>query len=303
MRKSEGGEPSLRVFCIGWKDKEREFLTSLLQTDDGCFAVSGADGYDGGVQQVADDSYDVVLLDARRDEAKAFSILRQVAGQESNFAPVIMIAGSPDRVAEQRMIEAGAADVLAVDQLSPPLLKRAIRYVASKQRSKADLSRLTLHDPDTGLPTETLFWEVLSLALARAHRNKNFLAVLVIYIKDFTIAGEPLEGEGVAIAVQTVAVRLKNTLRASDTVARFHGNRFIVLAESMPESEGVQVAAERIVERLEEPVDIAGLRAKASCHIGISLYPVSGHSAEALVRSAEEAMIHAKEQGLGFHFL
>jgi diguanylate cyclase (GGDEF)-like protein len=303
MRKSEAGEPSLRVFCIGWNDEEREVLTGLLRTDDDSFAVFGTDSYDGGLQQIVDDPHDAVLLDARLDEEKALSILRQGTGQESSPAPVVVITGTPDRVAEQRMIEAGAADVLAVDQLSPPLLKRAIRYVVSKRQSETDLIRLTLYDPNTGLPTETLFWEVLSMALRRAHRNKDFLAVLIVDIEGFAISGEPLEREGADIAVQTVAGRLRNTLRASDTVARFHGNCFIVLTESMPESEGVQVVAERIIEQLEEPVEIAGLRAEASCHIGISLYPVSGHSAEALVRSAEEAMIHAKEQGLGFHFL
>lgn len=232
---------------------------------------------------------DVVLLDA--DGPAPFEGLARLAERDGFDTPVIVLFGDGQADAERRAIEAGAADALAWADLTPPLLLRSVRYCMDRARSRREVAQLALFDGETGLARAPLFWEVLSLAVRRARRNQDFLAVLAINLDNLADAPDP------RAAIREAAHRLTALLRASDTVARFDGDMLLVLVEGMPRVEDVQTVAERIIERIGEPMAMDGQEVRLSASLGISLYPTVALSPETLVGDATKAMHAAVEEG------
>ena len=97
--------------------------------------------------------------------------------------------------------------------------------------------------------------------------------------------------------LQQVAQRVAPLIRASDTLARFGGDEFVVLLNKMASQQAADIVAEKIVEVLKEPVDIDGHLLSATTSVGIAVYPEDGADAETLLRWADMAMYAAKKKG------
>lgn len=214
----------------------------------------------------------------------------------SRYGPVIGLVDTESAQVAEAALSAGAIDVIARTDLSAPVLRRALRYALARRESDRKLARLLLFDPDTGLPTQILFWEILSLAVRRGKRNRDFFAVLLIDIRNLPESSGD-EGSFQGLAMRELAERVLPILRASDTVARFDSQQLAILAESMPRVEDIQVVAEKIIEALTPLLASGGVSVKLDSAIGISLYPTSATSAEGLLSRAADAMFQARERG------
>ena len=247
---------------------------------------------DGVPGRLANGSVDVVLFDVGDCNMQSFDGLARISGVSGFEAPVIVLydqAGEGD--VERRAVEAGAGDALAWGDLTSALLRRAVRYCIDGARSRRDLAELALIDGETGLARSPLFWEILSLAVNRARRNQDFLAVLAVHLDNVHRAPNP------RAATREAAQRLSGLLRASDTVSRFDGDVLMVLVESMPRVEDIQTVAEKIIDRVAAPMAIGGESAEINPSVGISLFPTVSVSAEGLVSDATGAMSAAIEDG------
>jgi len=214
----------------------------------------------------------------------------------SRSGPVIGLVDSEASQVAQGALAAGATDVIAVGDLSGPLLRRALRYALARRESERKLARLRLFDPITSLPSQILFWEILSLAVRRAKRNRDFFAVLLVDIENLPDgAGE--EGPYRDLALRELAERISPILRGSDTVARFEQQQLAILAESMPRVEDIQIVAEKIIEEFGKPLATGGGPLSVNVAIGISLYPTSATGAEGLLSRATDAMLQSREHG------
>ncbi|HNB29273.1 MAG TPA: diguanylate cyclase, partial [Alphaproteobacteria bacterium] len=140
-----------------------------------------------------------------------------------------------------------------------------------------------------------LFWEILSLAVRRARRNRDFFSVLLI---DFNWSVLPVDvaDRAVPVLYRNFAQRIKALMRASDTVASFERSQIVVLAESMPRVEDVQIVAAKILSDINAPVAFEDRYLSVSAAIGIALYPTSGSTAEALISRASQALSSAMER-------
>ncbi len=252
-------------------------------------------GLDAVPGRLAQGGIDVVLFDAG---GAAPPSLEGLAGISSGGAdvPVIVLydaqdGGGAGGDVERRAVEAGAGDALAWGDLTPALLRRAVRYCIEGAQSRRNLAQLALIDGDTGLARSPLYWEILSLAVRRARRNQDFLAVLAVHLDNVDKAADP------RAALREAAQRLSSLLRASDTVSRFDGDVLMVLVESMPRVEDIQTVAEKIIEKVSEPMAIDGASIEITPSVGISMFPTVSVSAEGLVGDATGAMSAAVEDG------
>jgi diguanylate cyclase (GGDEF)-like protein len=189
------------------------------------------------------------------------------------------------------------------DRLVRDQVLRLEEVIAARTRgletANRQLRHLATHDVLTGLPNRVLLDDRLTQAMAHADRDKQSFAVLVCDLDRFKLINDSLGHRAGDELLQEVARRLTGVVRTIDTVARFGGDEFVLLASSIAEVEDAPRLAARAIEALQPPVSIGGIDVHTSVSIGIAIYPADGASIEALLAHADAAMYSAKQQGRG----
>lgn len=181
--------------------------------------------------------------------------------------------------------------------------------ITERKQAERAIHQLAYYDSLTGLANRVLFKDRLSNALSYAERYHQHLATLFIDLDRFKIINDTL-GHTVGDRLLThVAERLSESVRQSDSVgrhadhepthalARLGGDEFTILLTALPTPEDAGRVARRILEALAHPFSIDGHEIFISASIGISIFPSDGATVEALLKNADTAMYHAKEQG------
>ena len=171
-------------------------------------------------------------------------------------------------------------------------LELELRRAREQGRAKA------LQDALTGLPNRLLFNDRIETVIAEAHRTGEMFAVLFVDLDRFKNINDSL-GHGVGDQVLVgVAQRLRASVRASDTVARYAGDEFTLILRHIVQRDDVMRIAEKIVRVMEAPLTLAdGSELHITASIGVSFYPDDGATAERLLKHADVAMYSAKGMG------
>jgi diguanylate cyclase (GGDEF)-like protein/PAS domain S-box-containing protein len=166
----------------------------------------------------------------------------------------------------------------------------------ARQATEDEIRHRALHDPLTGLPNRILFLDRLELALARLRRGKSLAAVMFLDLDRFKLVNDSLGHHAGDEILTAVAPRLKQALRATDTVARFGGDEFGILLEDIDSELAATQAAERIAAVFARPFVLGSAEHFVTASVGIALAR-GGERADELVRDADTAMYRAKEAG------
>ncbi len=181
--------------------------------------------------------------------------------------------------------------------------------ITERKQAENAIHRLAYYDSLTGLANRVLFKDRLSNALAYAERHRLHLAALFIDLDRFKVINDTLGHTVGDLLLTHVAERLSESVRQSDSVsrhadhepshalARLGGDEFTILLTTLPHPEDAGRVARRILDSLAHPFSIDGHEIFISASIGISIYPSDGTTVEALLKNADSAMYHAKEQG------
>jgi diguanylate cyclase (GGDEF)-like protein len=153
------------------------------------------------------------------------------------------------------------------------------------------------HDPLTGLPNRMLLHDRINQAVALAARHKNKLAVFFLDLDDFKRINDSMGHSTGDKLLQSVARRLLDCVRGSDTVSRQGGDEFVVLLSELEKSEESAIAVKRMLHAVEKAHSIDERRLHVTTSIGVSIYPDDGLDAEALIGNADLAMYEAKGSG------
>ena len=170
-------------------------------------------------------------------------------------------------------------------------------------RKKADelITYQAYHDILTDLPNRVLFKDRLGLAVLQAKRNDSCLALLFIDLDRFKLVNDTL-GHGIGDQLlQQTALRLKACLRSGDTLARLGGDEFTAVLPELNDRQDAVVIAEKFLECLRLPFQLAGQSLHISASIGIAIYPGDGESLDELIRNSDIAMYHTKAEGKNGH--
>jgi len=169
--------------------------------------------------------------------------------------------------------------------------------ITSRKETEKKIHRLAYYDALTGLPNRGMFLDRLHQALAFAHREERSVCLVFLDLDNFKDVNDTYGHDFGDKLLKEVAERLNDTMRESDTLARLGGDEFVVILSSVSNHESTANAAQRIMSVFALPFLIDNRKIFCSVSIGIAVYPDDGTDTESLLKCADTAMYHAKEEG------
>ena len=190
-----------------------------------------------------------------------------------------------------------------------------IEDLTESKKAEEKIHLLHYYDSLTGLPNRTFHKELIKRSIEHAQRHKEIFAIIYIGLDNFQRINDTL-GYGIGdLLLKAVADRLTKSLRKSDYVARSSegetvnvvsrvgGDEFIVLAHDLNQAQDAAIASRRLLDDISAPYDLSGREVFMTASIGIALYPDDGTDVDDLLKNAEKAMRHTKNEGKNnYHF-
>src|SRR3954451_5465304 len=250
--------------------------------------------------------------------APAFDLRHLTNGSDDSELRELFANKRRSFTVERRLLSANASTVwtsisvsLVRDSSGAPLhLICQVEDVTDRKAAEESLSKriayLAYHDELTGLPIRALFRDHVDLALARATRHANAVAILNLDLNRFKLVNDSLGHAAGDQLLHEASARLASAVGASDLVARVGGDEFVVLLADLEigrEREVAELVADGIHESLTHPFVISGAEFYVGTSIGIALYPHEARApvepnADGLLRKADAAMYEAKQNGV-----
>jgi diguanylate cyclase (GGDEF)-like protein len=169
--------------------------------------------------------------------------------------------------------------------------------VSTARALTLQLAYFAQHDSLTELPNRTLLNDRLTQSITVARRHNARLAVLYLDLDRFKNINDSLGHLIGDHLLRSVAQRLSECVRASDTVGRLGGDEFVVVLSEMTHAQDAVVCADKLLRAIEKPHILDSHEMHTTASIGISVYPEDGSDAEALLQNADSAMYEAKDRG------
>jgi diguanylate cyclase (GGDEF)-like protein/PAS domain S-box-containing protein len=175
--------------------------------------------------------------------------------------------------------------------------------ISERKRYEEEIFRLAHYDKVTGLANRVLFQHRLQQNIQIAKRSGQSLALMYLDLDRFKEINDTLGHEMGDRLLESVASRLKECVRSSDTVARLGGDEFTIILNHQNRLADVEIVAQEVLDQLAQPFLLAGEEMYVNASIGITVSPEDGSEAEELLRNADQAMYAAKSLGgNSFHF-
>ncbi|MGB0682008.1 MAG: diguanylate cyclase domain-containing protein [Magnetovibrionaceae bacterium] len=177
------------------------------------------------------------------------------------------------------------------------LVYAIVHDITERKRAEERIRHMASHDGLTGLPNRAMGMDRLQTAMARCKRFGTHCGLLFVDLDGFKAVNDQMGHDSGDDLLRTVANRLVESVRETDTVSRFGGDEFTILLADMSRKEDAALVAGNILARIAEPFGPGLEGAKVGASIGIALYPVDGSAAEDLVKAADDAMYAVKQSG------
>nr|WP_282446526.1 sensor domain-containing diguanylate cyclase [Aromatoleum petrolei] len=220
--------------------------------------------------------------DVSTSQPVRLSVTRQLRFRDIRSEPLLLAIGL-------------ALSTLAVLVL---YLRRHRAAVARERERLEHATHSALHDPLTGLPNRRLFHDRVGRASACWRRTGEGFALFFVDLDRFKDVNDSY-GHDVGDAVLgTVAARMRDSVRETDTVARIAGDEFVVLLPGVSELATAEPLAEKLLRAVGQPVELRdGLVLEITASLGLSVCPEHGSEPEELIRHADAAMYGEKRAG------
>jgi len=195
-----------------------------------------------------------------------------------------------------------------------------IQDITERTNAEEQIHNLAYYDLVTGLPNRAHLYDMISLAQTRCSKSESKFALLFLDLDHFKQVNDTLGHNAGDLLLRQVSSRLTQAIRQrpslnkpanepescnanTEVIARLGGDEFVVLVEYGEQVEEVAYVSRRICKTLSMPFNLDGNEVSITTTIGISLFPDDGNSADILLKHADVAMYHAKEQGRnGYQF-
>jgi diguanylate cyclase (GGDEF)-like protein/PAS domain S-box-containing protein len=172
------------------------------------------------------------------------------------------------------------------------------RNITDRRQAQEQMHQLAFYDTLTQLANRRLLHDRLSQAMVRAGREQSRLALLFIDLDEFKPINDAHGHDVGDWVLHSVARRIEDCLRASDTAARIGGDEFVVLLPDMQSTADALAVAEKIRSSLQLPLETGNkLRLNPTASIGVAAYPDHGNTEQDLLRLGDDAMYVAKKAG------
>ncbi|SIS43903.1 EAL domain-containing protein [Neptunomonas antarctica] len=174
----------------------------------------------------------------------------------------------------------------------------AVKQDVTQQKEQAEQLLYQAHfDHLTGLPNRFLSLDRLSQMLKEAKRSQQQVAVFFLDLDDFKKVNDTLGHQVGDELLVEAAFRLRSAVRDDDVIGRLGGDEFIVLIKHMESSAFIDQLAETLLAQFRTPFLLGERELVATVSIGVAVYPTDGFTPNELLKQADAAMYHSKEQG------
>jgi len=239
------------------------------------------------------------------DQRSARRLLQRTLEQKKSYNTDFRIQ-LPD--GSERIINLQSEAILDNDN-RVMLISGTIQDVTERKQKEKQIRYLAYYDSLTSLPNRRLFNERLQKAISQARRNKGMLGVMFMDLDRFKRINDSLGHPAGDALLTEVGQRLNQIVRNTDcvarkdaendlvTVARQGGDEFSILIQDIDKEKDLARIAKRIQQDLCEPFYLEEQPVYISVSIGISLFPMDGENAETLMKNADLALYHVKDNG------
>ena len=178
----------------------------------------------------------------------------------------------------------------------------AFSDITRTKKDADEIYNLAFFDPLTSLPNRRLLMDRLTQAVASSGRTGQKSALLFIDLDNFKNLNDTLGHDFGDLLLQQTAQRLRNCLRAEDTVARIGGDEFVIILQNLGEEDAdaptqTEAVANKILSALNQPYSLHDYECFSSASIGVTLFEDSSVQVEELLKQADIAMYQAKKSG------
>jgi diguanylate cyclase (GGDEF)-like protein len=158
------------------------------------------------------------------------------------------------------------------------------------------LQEIAFHDHLTGLPNRLLLLDRIDQAIAYSNRSGKNFVVCFMDLDGFKSINDHYGHDVGDMVLKEVAIRFKDSVRASDTIARIGGDEFVFLLIDGVEEDGFEIVLDRVNKNINQPIGLqSGKNVQVGLSIGITTYPIDQSSPEDLLKHADKAMYLAKK--------
>jgi diguanylate cyclase (GGDEF)-like protein len=260
-----------------------------------------------GMRESAFEAVSVGAVDVARtifDGERYRNHTRMLAAATAEFTAATVEATQAELAALRRSALLLDGVVLAGSCLLGTALWRRLATRLARSRgyfldAEDRMQRLASSDLLTGLANRAALHDAMALAMARATRSGQRLAVLMVDLDRFKPVNDRyghMVGDQV---LREVARRLRECLRSGELQARYGGDEFVVVIEEGSDLGMSQRVAHRIVRALAEPMHIDTLTVGIGASVGIARFPDDARSGDELLRKADSALYRAKARNRG----
>jgi diguanylate cyclase (GGDEF)-like protein/PAS domain S-box-containing protein len=172
-----------------------------------------------------------------------------------------------------------------------------LHEITERKLAVEKLDRQANYDFLTGLPNRASFYERLSQEIARCRRNRALLSLFFLDLDRFKMINDTLGHDIGDLLLQETATRVSLACREYDVVSRLAGDEFTVILADLRAPSDATIVAERIVQTMSEPFELAGNELRITMSVGVCYYPIDGADPTTLVKNADTAMYRAKSRG------
>ena len=304
------------------------------------FEVVEADGGRVALELIAQQPFDLVLLDITMPDLDGISVLKTIRQSHSpSTLPVIMVTANSQSADTVAALTLGANDYVTKPVDFPVALARIEAQVARKRaeealrltneqlehrvetrtaelsqvnaklaseivvrrRSEAQMKHMAHHDALTGLANRVLFQDRLRQAMSEAEQSGAAVAVLCLDLDRFKEVNDTLGHPAGDMLLRFVAQRLLTAVRAEDTVARLSGDEFAIVQPGPASPDSTAALGQRVLDLFQKPFELDTDVLRSGVSIGAALFPHDATTADDLLKSADIALYHAKSEGRGIY--
>lgn len=175
--------------------------------------------------------------------------------------------------------------------------------ISERKAVERRITHMAQHDFLTGLPNRMLLLDRMAQAISHARRENHKVALMFLDLDKFKYIND-LHGHILGDKLlQEVARRISSISRSGDTVCRLGGDEFVLMLTDLQNSDDASSIALKLLETVAGPCLIDGHEIDITTSIGIALFPDDGKDGSELLRHADAAMYHAKQNGRNnYHF-
>jgi diguanylate cyclase (GGDEF)-like protein len=169
------------------------------------------------------------------------------------------------------------------------------RDITTQKNLQSELTRQATHDSLTGIPNRLMLEDRISQAISFTDTSENLLAILFIDLNRFKLVNDTLSHHIGDQLLKSVATRLANIIRTSDSIARLGGDEFVILLSPIRSEDEISMICQNIQKQISERFLVEDQEIHITASIGVSIYPRDSQTVASLLHQADTAMFRAKE--------